>query len=228
MDGVIVKMEIAALDEGYEIFPTNSEDIASNGVDGDDSGSEEASDQLNSVYCFLCETCTKAFSETCHEEGHKCSPISFDPFSGGRDDFGSLVKTIANGPKSDLQPCLHNKEKTCTYCPNQCSKTSKLVKNWRTPEFGKPFSCINCSQSFPTKSELVLHERIHTNDSTLSCTYCPRVFSRKCSLEAHERSHMDAYDVKPFPCRYCEKSYKHKRSLSIHSDRVHGEDIKTL
>ena len=227
MDPVIVKMEKSADGQGYRITSTIPETIAVNGYEEESADREIALEQLNSLYCYMCETCTKVFSETCHEEGHTRSNTSINPLQD-KEYTTNVTKGVTCKPSHDPQPCSHKEEKMCTYCPEQCSKNDKRATNWRIPEFGKPFSCIYCPQVFTRKAELVIHERVHTHENTMSCTYCPRVFSRKCSLEAHERTHIDPYDSKPFPCMYCEKSYKYRGSVRIHYERVHKGDINTL
>lgn len=87
--------------------------------------------------------------------------------------------------------------------------------------------CKHCSKCFRSSGGLSLHQRLHpaakSNKSCSVCPVCERYFQTEKHLERHLKSHST---FKPFLCRVCHKSYKHKEGFTAHICRPSNQGGK--
>lgn len=75
------------------------------------------------------------------------------------------------------------------------------------------YVCIVCEKSFDTAAELKTHKVTHAVIE-LVCEKCSRSFDTYDRLRAHLAMHKSL--EKWFECDYCEKKFRHEKSLQSH------------
>ncbi|KAF9450056.1 hypothetical protein P691DRAFT_502140 [Macrolepiota fuliginosa MF-IS2] len=62
-------------------------------------------------------------------------------------------------------------------------------------------------------------EKRRKRDRRHQCDHCPDRFTSKQNLTNHKNSH---FLLKPYKCEYCDKDYRHSRSLNRHLKKAHS------
>lgn len=178
---------------------------------------------------YMCETCNAAFKSVGNLRRHQQTHAPTRDFQC--DDCSKSFKTpLALKIHSET---VHAKYKIFVNCPIcKAIVQEKLLKNHihrQHTDAGKekPFSCSVCLKSFRTAR---LEERhflsVHEPKSIgkiYVCPQCPDLkFLRQRDLKEHSFVHFDG-DI--FQCDICQKLFKNKRLLRIHSE-CHSENAK--
>ena len=110
---------------------------------------------------------------------------------------------------------------SCRICPRMLS--SNKVKIYHERGHPYPHECKFCHRVFQNKRDLGDHEMGHVT-GTWTCRNCQDVFDEYESLETHQKMHLqDHKDNLEFPCQYCSKKMKSKKSLEVHT-RIHTNE----
>ncbi len=136
------------------------------------------------------------------------------------------------------------REHRCPVCARAFGKKENLKRHFvlRHPT-AKPYfaaqQCRYCPAAFPTRPALEAHwVAVHRLNNKLRCDQCEKTFSRNFRLQNHRRRHHHspgapeeaaagagaaalAAAVKPFPCPFCECTYKQVSQLKMHL-RIHS------
>ncbi|KAH9397517.1 Strongly-conserved Zn-finger binding protein (TFIIIA) [Tyrophagus putrescentiae] len=139
------------------------------------------------------------------------------------------------------------REHRCPVCARPFGKKENLKRHFllRHPSAKPYFSahqCRYCPQAFPTRPALEEHRvAVHRLNNTLKCDQCEATFSRNVRLQDHRGRHHSgggapeeaavAAAVRPFPCPFCECTYKQvvqlRMHLKMHSLEEEGGDEET-
>lgn len=117
-------------------------------------------------------------------------------------------------------------------------------------ELPRPLECELCSRSFRTKSHIQAHMRCHIpqqSDKIYTCKYCNKQFQHPRIYQNHTRTHVDSRpiicyvcgvtvhysglrkhllihsDVKKYKCEICQRTFREKATLVIHTRTHTGE-----
>ncbi|XP_070560475.1 zinc finger protein 718-like [Ptychodera flava] len=111
---------------------------------------------------------------------------------------------------------LHMKEKE--------AKTLKLKREKKRKEKAtkKFFKCEDCGIGFTLKKEYSLHMRIHKKDAQkrFQCRLCGTEFAKMIELTNHEKSVHPG--EKPYVCEVCHHGFNNFMYLNGHITRAHG------
>ena len=95
--------------------------------------------------------------------------------------------------------------------------------NDKTNPPNDPFSCGHCESKFESKTTLKDHIiGAHSKtkpEKSFQCAQCPRYFSKNYRLKNHILT--DHEGKRLHECDSCEKAFKTKTELSIHTKRLH-------
>uniref|UniRef100_A0A182JWY7 Protein krueppel n=1 Tax=Anopheles christyi TaxID=43041 RepID=A0A182JWY7_9DIPT len=106
---------------------------------------------------------------------------------------------------------------------NKCFKKFKHATNLRSHVYamhsGKRYCCGICDKSFKSSGLLKNHQRVHSADQPYGCSQCPKRFKSTFARKTHEMTHSGVQ----FQCALCDKSYRYKSLLSIHTKNMHPD-----
>ncbi|XP_041973711.1 zinc finger and BTB domain-containing protein 41-like isoform X2 [Aricia agestis] len=69
----------------------------------------------------------------------------------------------------------------------------------------RPYPCSQCDKTFNERGLLQRHKDVvHNKTLSFHCEYCPERFSSVTKLARHVRGHAG---VRPYPCKFCDKSF---------------------
>ncbi|XP_039439547.1 zinc finger protein 471-like [Culex pipiens pallens] len=79
--------------------------------------------------------------------------------------------------------------------------------------------CDECGAAFRNKGVLKRHKRaVHAAEFRFDCVDCGKKFPTREQMQAHSRVHTG---VKPYPCRFCERAFKHFTDRKRHEMSTH-------
>ncbi|EDS41090.1 conserved hypothetical protein [Culex quinquefasciatus] len=79
--------------------------------------------------------------------------------------------------------------------------------------------CDECGAAFRNKGVLKRHKRaVHAAEFRFDCGDCGKKFPTREQMQAHSRVHTG---VKPYPCRFCERAFKHFTDRKRHEMSTH-------
>ena len=144
----------------------------------------------------------------------------------------------------------HHPPVQCTVCKKFCVTPNTLDRHmYKHKE--RNMKCQYCKETFAFKSELEFHMANHQDEPTYNCKSCTKGFMRLSDLKEHEESHTDellecpvqgcTYTAKlkryiwihlktthakddelPYPCKYCEQSFKFYEQRKRHYSNDHS------
>ncbi|XP_023949082.2 zinc finger protein 717 isoform X2 [Bicyclus anynana] len=114
----------------------------------------------------------------------------------------------------------------CPNCPATFLSNEQLDMHQKKHiRLQKPYACTQCDKKFHEKSALQRHvDVVHNKEATLCCEYCPERFGSISKLARHVRSHVGE---RPYPCKYCEKSFTKSHHYTRHFRLKHREQART-
>ena len=177
------------------------------------------------VDCFkdtTCQLCFKSFSfkkqlikhyEAVHADEYPftcpCNYKSFKSYSGLKKHKRICGKR---------EGCHH----LCQYCSKHFFSVEKLDNHYHQDHLrALPYKCDCCDKGFKTFRSFRKHCLSKARGKVFECLICGKTFAQQYNLAAHtKRMHCDE---KPFVCKYCEKGFVEKASLTIHTRFHTGE-----
>ena len=176
-----------------------------------DSKTRNQSPNLTSnIYCKECEhTFKKRFYYEKHLKEDRCKRIC--EYCGKEFLYNGAWRYMIH-----MRYHKKQKDQECKICGKLFIEKSKMVQHVKFHTNPKPKICEKCGKGFPTTVSLKLHmANMHVeNKDMVQCSQCAKMYTNKSSLQYHMRS---AHDFSIFfPCLTCNKTFKHKRLLTIH------------
>ncbi|CAH2099866.1 unnamed protein product [Euphydryas editha] len=113
-------------------------------------------------------------------------------------------------------------QQVCPNCPASFLSIEELEAHQkRHISVQRPYDCTICGKKFHEKSTLQRHKDVvHNKTPTFCCEYCPERFVSMTKLARHVRSH--AGD-RPYPCKFCDKSFTKSHHYTRHLRLKHRE-----
>lgn len=171
---------------------------------------------------FECDQCKKKFKsigqlskhiKVVHSEKEiKCS-ICSKVFSTKK------TLTIHNLVHSTYKPFI------CTFCGTAFKRKPNLVRHYMTHTNEKEYKCEKCNLSFTRTTGLKDHMKLHMQ-SPKDCDKCDESFASKLQLNQHTQKkhpHVSLKSQKVYPCKFCDKVFKHFTDHEIHLRQHTGE-----
>ncbi|XP_077578428.1 histone H4 transcription factor [Stigmatopora nigra] len=115
----------------------------------------------------------------------------------------------------------HTQERlvACPTCGSLFSCNTKLFDHLqRQAQPLESLVCEHCGKAFSSERLLRAHVRQHVNQ--VKCPFCDMTCPTLAALKIHIR--FRHCDERPFPCDFCDKSFKNQRDLQKHT-QVHNE-----
>ncbi|KAF7660802.1 hypothetical protein LDENG_00274920 [Lucifuga dentata] len=115
----------------------------------------------------------------------------------------------------------HTQERVvaCPTCGSMFSSNTKLFDHLhRQAEPVESLECEHCGKGFANERLLRDHVRQHVNN--VKCPICDMSCTTLGAVKIHIR--FRHCDERPFPCDFCDKSFKNQRDLQKHTD-IHNE-----
>jgi DNA-directed RNA polymerase subunit RPC12/RpoP len=121
--------------------------------------------------------------------------------------------------------CISTKDTRyrCKFCGKfySSSHSLKTHEKWHTGDL--KHKCTFCEKKFRNPSEVKRHEMTHTGERPNKCPHCKMKFIQKTSLREHiEKKHQSdcpSPDLSEnLSCKYCQKIFEDKESLSVHEE----------
>ncbi|KAI5707132.1 hypothetical protein M8J75_014861 [Diaphorina citri] len=166
-----------------------------------------------------CEACHRTFSSPYEYGGHK---LKCNLFLVQTTDDSYIVPAISQQSESTT------KKKTQTSADDletlEISNTPTSAANVGNKTLPLTYPCDQCDRTYQTKKSLYVHRRAHLGivyrykSKTDRCELCDKVVT---NLAAHHNE-VHAHERK-FPCTFCEKSFKRKLHLKVHTRTHTGE-----
>ncbi|RUS91749.1 hypothetical protein EGW08_000457, partial [Elysia chlorotica] len=108
----------------------------------------------------------------------------------------------------------------CHICGKIFPVKHQFIGHLNTHMNRKPFCCEFCEKSFAYSTNLSRHRKTysqqiaHSTSRGFVCSYCKRVFFAKQDLDGHMNA--QHFNVKPFKCLECPKSFAYEKTLKCH------------
>jgi len=165
---------------------------------------------------FSCELCGDKFktkgSLTIHSSKHMTDRSFVCDECGFQTKNKYLLKAHLNTHK-DV------KQFQCTQCPKSFNHQFILDKHVRIHTGERPFACEECGTDFTSGIHLRRHTKtVHKLARDFMCTICSAPFKRLGELKRHIILHSGE---KPFECRTCGESFRHREAGRRHIKAAH-------
>jgi len=119
--------------------------------------------------------------------------------------------------------CSKDTRYKCKFCGKfySSSHSLKTHEKWHTGDL--KHKCTFCEKKFRNPSEVKRHEMTHTGERPNKCPHCKMKFIQKTSLREHIEKKHQSDSLSPPPseilsCKYCQKVFDDKESLSVHEE----------
>jgi len=115
----------------------------------------------------------------------------------------------------------------CPDCGRLFSTTGALKKHsslHRPPEL----PCPICGKRFHNNQYLLRHAMSVHGDSSekkFKCDLCEKGFDTKPAIDGHKNWHLN---LKPYQCRWCERTYQNQSNCNAHERKTHTEEYKSI
>ncbi|XP_046408180.1 zinc finger protein 182-like isoform X13 [Ischnura elegans] len=107
----------------------------------------------------------------------------------------------------------------CGKCGKEFLTSSDLRNHLLTHDPEKRFACHLCPMTYAQSTNLSAHIRnFHLKIKPHECGICKRRFAVRHILRTHYAVHSDD---RPFKCKHCEKCFKTKAGVYVHTKKVH-------
>ncbi|CAH0722603.1 unnamed protein product, partial [Brenthis ino] len=116
-------------------------------------------------------------------------------------------------------------QQVCPNCPASFLSIEELETHKKKHiRVLRPFICNMCDKKFHEKSTLQRHiDVVHNKAATHCCEYCPERFVSVSKLARHVRSHAGE---RPYPCKFCDKTFTKSHHYTRHLRQTHRETIR--
>ena len=110
---------------------------------------------------------------------------------------------------------------SCKFCKSLFSSKTDWKEHALSHHKPEIFDiCVVCCKSFKTPIGLQQHnQNYHSTSTKFRCNLCDKAFISGRRLNVHLRGHSSE---KPFICKICGTSYKHKKNLDEHINIKHS------
>jgi len=124
----------------------------------------------------------------------------------------------------------HSAEIVKVQCPD-CGRlfsTSGALKKHSSLHKPPELPCPICGKLFHNNQYLLRHAMSVHGDSSekkFKCDLCEKGFDTKPAMDGHKNWHLN---LKPYQCRWCEKTYQNQSNCNAHERKTHAEEYKSI
>jgi len=115
----------------------------------------------------------------------------------------------------------------CQDC-GQLLATKTALKKHVTLHKPPGLSCPICGKLFHNQAYLTRHalsQHGNRSDQKHQCDMCDKGFNNKQALEGHRNWHLN---LKPFQCRWCDRTYQNSPNCSAHERKSHRDEYEAM
>lgn len=121
--------------------------------------------------------------------------------------------------------------KLCDLCGEVFRNHDRLTAHKKAVHFKNPVKCPKCPRVCVSEYYLNRHiKRKHDANRDFICSVCGQSFAFKGELSSHNKNVHNKH-LKPkrtYQCKFCDKTYKCQKSVTIHERSIHTGNIDEL
>eukprot|EP00092_Neocalanus_flemingeri_P017432 GFUD01018856.1.p1 GENE.GFUD01018856.1~~GFUD01018856.1.p1 ORF type:complete len:533 (-),score=134.62 GFUD01018856.1:55-1605(-) len=124
----------------------------------------------------------------------------------------------------------HSEEVVKVQCPD-CGRlfsTTGALKKHSSLHKPPELPCPICGKLFHNNQYLLRHAMSVHGDSSekkFKCDLCEKGFDTKPAMDGHKNWHLN---LKPYQCRWCERTYQNQSNCNAHERKTHTEEYKSI
>ncbi|XP_045508683.1 RE1-silencing transcription factor-like isoform X3 [Colias croceus] len=118
-------------------------------------------------------------------------------------------------------------QQSCPKCPATFLSYEELTAHQQRHNRpnNRSYKCDICTKTFNVKSGLQRHkDTVHNKVPEFKCEYCPERFGSIPKLARHVRTHAGE---RPYPCKYCDKSFLKSQHYTRHLRIKHRDNVRS-
>lgn len=195
-------------------------------------------DDLMTQLAKLLETKTVQPVDILKELNERFRDVQLNPFVNNimmtlssESSYSSTSVQSPSIPPSSVKPsplvaAVRRCDFFCIVCNKGFTKMFSLKRHMMIHSGTKNHRCSLCDRSFIQKTDRDRHEATHKSTCTVECLFagCQKRFKTSKNMKSHLVFHFP--DYRPFKCRYCDKTFSRKRSLTLHQANHEDKQIQ--